>query len=98
MVREADLPADRNITVLFDAYYPCPTVVQAVEQRGWHSIRVGKSNCRLGVGRQSHRLSPYGPNCAGLARRKDVIPPIPYEVHSSRPLLRGNNDRIGYAS
>ena len=62
MVREADLPADRNITVLFDAYYPCPTVVQAVEPRGGHSIRVGKSNRRFGVGRQSHRLSPYGPN------------------------------------
>ena len=62
VVREADLPADRNITVLFDAYYLCPTVVQAVEPRGWHSIRVGKSNRRFCVGRQSHRLSTYGPN------------------------------------
>jgi SRSO17 transposase len=61
-VGQADLPATLKVTVLFDAYYLCPTVVQAVRDRGWHYIGVGKSNRRFQVGRQSHRLSRYGPN------------------------------------
>jgi hypothetical protein len=33
-----------KITVLFDAYYLCPTVARACAERGWHYIGVGKSN------------------------------------------------------
>jgi hypothetical protein len=43
-IRQANLPESMKVTVLFDAYYLCPTVVQAVEARGWHYIGVGKSN------------------------------------------------------
>ena len=61
-IRQANLPEDLKTTVLFDAYYLCPTVVQAVHDRGWHYIGVGKSNRRFQVKGQSHRLSGYGPN------------------------------------
>jgi SRSO17 transposase len=62
LIRQANLPAGSGVTVLFDAYYLCPTVVQAVRARGWHYIGVGKSNRRFQAGGQSHRLSRYGPN------------------------------------
>ena len=62
VVRDADLPAEAKVTVLFDAYYLCSTLVRAVEARGWHYIGVGKSNRRLVAHGQSHRLSTYGPN------------------------------------
>ena len=62
LIRQANLPEGSGVTVLFDAYYLCPTVVQAVRARGWHYIGVGKSNRRFQVGGQSHRLSRYGPN------------------------------------
>ena len=61
-IRQANLPAHLKVTVLFDAYYLCPTVVQAVLDRGWDYIGVGKSNRRFQAGGQSHRLSRYGPN------------------------------------
>ena len=61
-VRQANLPEDLKVTVLFDAYYLCPTVVQAVRDRGWYYIGVGKSNRRFQVKGQSHQLSRYGPN------------------------------------
>jgi hypothetical protein len=61
-VREANLPDGMEVTVLFDAYYLCPTVVRAVLARRWHYIGVGKSNRRFQVNGQSHRLSRYGSN------------------------------------
>jgi SRSO17 transposase len=61
-VRQANLPEASKVTVLFDAYYLCPTVVRAVLARGWDYIGVGKSNRRFQVGGESHRLSRYGPN------------------------------------
>jgi len=61
-IRQANLPEGMDVTVLFDAYYLCPTVVQAVQERGWHYIGVGKSNRRFTVDGRSHRLSRYGPN------------------------------------
>jgi len=61
-VRQANLPEPLKVTVLFDAYYLCPTVVRAVLDRGWDYIGVGKSNRRFQAGGQSHRLSTYGPN------------------------------------
>ncbi len=61
-IRQANLPESMKVTVLFDAYYLCPTVVQAVEARGWHYIGVGKSNRRFQADSSSHRLSTYAPN------------------------------------
>jgi len=43
-VRGAYLPATFKTTVLFDAFYLCPTVVNACKEKGWHYIGVGKSN------------------------------------------------------
>jgi SRSO17 transposase len=61
-IREANLPTHMKVTVLFDAYYLCPTVVQAVQARGWHYIGVSKSNRRFQANGQSRRISQYGPN------------------------------------
>jgi len=47
IIREADfrgLSSSRNVTVLFDAFYLCPTVTRACADKGWHYIGVGKSN------------------------------------------------------
>jgi SRSO17 transposase len=61
-VRQANLPEGLKVTVLFDAYYLCPTVVRAVLARGWDYIGAGKSNRRFRIERELHRLSRYGPN------------------------------------
>jgi hypothetical protein len=65
LIREADLPADRQVTVLFDAFYLCPAVVKACEAKGWHWIGVGKSNRNFhpatGDGTKK-KLGKYGAN------------------------------------
>lgn len=64
-IRDARLPASLTITVLFDAYYLCPTVVRACAERGWHYVGVGKSNrCFLPGGGDGtvKKLAPYGQN------------------------------------
>jgi SRSO17 transposase len=43
-VRTVELPDDLRVTVLFDAFYLCPTVTHACADRGWHWVGVGKSN------------------------------------------------------
>lgn len=61
-IRQANLPEGMPVTVMFDAYYLCPTVTEAVLARGWHYIGVAKSNRRFTQDGRSHRLSRYGPN------------------------------------
>jgi SRSO17 transposase len=58
----ATLPQQLRVTVLFDAYYLCPTVVNACQQRRWHYIGVGKSNRWFTVGSVKHKLGKYGRN------------------------------------
>mgnify|MGYP005853519915 CR=1 FL=1 len=80
-VRQANLPDGMPVTVMFDAYYLCPTVTEAVLARGWHYIGVAKSNRRFALDGRSHRLSRYGSNVlrrsgrwnkiAGLKGRRD---------------------------
>ena len=60
-IRDANLPV-ANVTVLFDSWYLCPCVVQAVRARGWHFISVAKANRAVRVGRQSHLIKTYAPN------------------------------------
>ena len=72
-VRQANLPEGMAVTVMFDAYYLCPTVTEAVRARGWHYIGVAKSNRRFAVGGQSHRLSRYGPNVLRRSGRWNKI-------------------------
>ena len=61
-IQTAKLPTNLRITVLFDAYYLCPTVANACKERGWHYIGVGKSNRWFKVGSANHKLGKYGRN------------------------------------
>ena len=61
-ITAAKLPNNLRITVLFDAYYLCPTVADACKQRGWHYIGIGKSNRWFKVGSTNHKLGKYGRN------------------------------------
>jgi SRSO17 transposase len=61
-IRTLPLTPTMKVTVLFDAYYLCATVAQAVEAMGWHYIGVGKSNRRFARDGRSHHLRTYGSN------------------------------------
>ena len=61
-IREAALPEKFNVTVLFDAFYLCPNVVNACKDRKWHYIGVGKSNRWFTVGSVKRKLAKYGRN------------------------------------
>jgi SRSO17 transposase len=61
-IREADLPEEFKVTVLFDAFYLCPNVVNACKERKWHFIGVGKSNRWFTVGSTKRKLAKYGRN------------------------------------
>lgn len=61
-IKAASLPPKFRVTVLFDAFYLCPKVVQACQAKNWHYISVGKSNRWFTVGSVKHKLGPYGRN------------------------------------
>ena len=61
-IREACLPAKFRVTVLFDAFYLCPEVVNACKEQKWHYIGVGKSNRWFTVGSVKRKLGKYGRN------------------------------------
>ena len=61
-IATATIPEQFNVTVLFDSFYLCPTVVNACKQRKWHYISVAKANRRFTVGNLSRRLGRYGRN------------------------------------
>ena len=61
-IRDAALPEKFNVTVLFDAFYLCPNVVNACKERKWHFIGVGKSNRWFTVGSLKRKLAKYGRN------------------------------------
>jgi SRSO17 transposase len=61
-IREAALPEKFNVTVLFDAFYLCPNVVNACKERKWHFIGVGKSNRWFTAGSVKRKLAKYGRN------------------------------------
>jgi len=90
-IRQATLPKGLEVTVLFDCYYLCPTVVAACQDRGWHYIGVGKPNRRFWVHGHKRRLSNYGrnvlrrsgrwcriqgPNKSGMYRLAERIGPL----------------------
>ena len=72
-IYDASLPRWLDVTVLFDCYYLCPTVVKACAIRGWHYVGVGKGNRRFTVDRTGHRLERYGQNVLGRAGRWENI-------------------------
>jgi SRSO17 transposase len=61
-IRKAALPEKFKVTVLFDAFYLCPNVVNACKERKWHYIGVGKSNRWFTVGSVKRKLAKYGRN------------------------------------
>lgn len=73
-VRMAPLPPHLRITVLFDAYYLCPTVVDACKERNWHYIGVGKSNRWFKTDSGRHKLGKYGRNVLNNSGRWVSIP------------------------
>jgi SRSO17 transposase len=62
VIREAVLPEEFKVTVLFDAFYLCPNVVNACKEQKWHYIGVGKSNRWFTVGSVKRKLAKYGRN------------------------------------
>ena len=60
VIKEAALPGKFKITVLFDAFYLCPNVVNACKDRKWHYIGVGKSNRWFTIGSIKRKLAKYG--------------------------------------
>jgi len=62
VIRDAALPEKFKVTVLFDAFYLCPNVVNACKERKWHYIGVGKSNRWFTVGSVKRKLAKYGRN------------------------------------
>jgi hypothetical protein len=62
VVRHADIPDPFDITVLFDAFYLCPAVVNACKERKWRYISVSKSNRWLTVNATKHKVGAYGKN------------------------------------
>jgi SRSO17 transposase len=61
-IREAALPEKFKVTVLFDAFYLCPNVVNACKERKWNYIGVGKSNRWFTIGSAKRKLAKYGRN------------------------------------
>ena len=61
-IRDASLPKTFRVTVLFDAFYLCPEVVNACKEQKWHYIGVGKSNRWFTVGSGRRKLGKYGRN------------------------------------
>ena len=62
VIKEAALPEQFKVTVLFDAFYLCPVVANACKERNWHYIAVGKSNRWFTVGSMKRKLDKYGRN------------------------------------
>jgi hypothetical protein len=61
-IREAPLPKEWKVVVLFDAFYLCRVVTDACRARKWHYVSMGKGNRRLWIGGQMFRLGRYGRN------------------------------------
>jgi SRSO17 transposase len=62
IVRDAEIPDKFDVTVLFDAFYLCPAVVNACKERKWTYIGVGKANRWLTVNSVKHKIGKYGRN------------------------------------
>ena len=62
IVLGADIPDKFDVTVLFDAFYLCPVVVNACKKRKWRYISVSKSNRWLTVNSIKHKVGKYGRN------------------------------------
>ena len=62
IVLGAEIPDNFDVTVLFDAFYLCPALVNACKKRKWRYIGVSKSNRWLTVNSIKHKVGKYGRN------------------------------------
>jgi len=62
IVLNADIDEKFDVTVLFDAFYLCPAVVNACKKRKWPFISVSRSNRWLTVKSAKHKIGNYGRN------------------------------------
>ena len=62
IILDTDIPDKFDVTVLFDAFYLCPAVVNACKKRKWRYIGVSKSNRWLTVNSIKHKAGKYGRN------------------------------------
>lgn len=62
IVLGAEIPDNFDVTVLFDAFYLCPALVNACKKRKWRYIGVCKSNRWLTVNSIKHKVGKYGRN------------------------------------
>jgi len=62
IILNTDFPDKFDITVLFDAFYLCPAVVNACKKRKWRYISVSKSNRWLTANSLKHKIGKYGRN------------------------------------
>jgi len=89
------LPSSMPVTVLFDAYYLCATVVQAVENKGFCYIGVAKSNRRLSIDGRSHVLRNYGSNVLRRVKKWQKITGL-QSTHTYRVAQRiGTMKKLG---
>lgn len=69
IVLDADIPDKFDVTVLFDAFYLCPAVVNACRERNWTYIGVSKANRWLTANSVKHKMGKYGRNILNRAGR-----------------------------
>ena len=62
IILDTDIPDKFDVTVLFDAFYLCPVLVNACKKRKWRYIGVSKSNRWLTVNSIKHKVGKYGRN------------------------------------
>jgi SRSO17 transposase len=62
MILGAQIPGKFDVTVLFDAFYLCPAVVNACQKRNWRYIGVSKSNRWFTANGRKHKIGSYGKN------------------------------------
>ena len=67
IVLDADIADKFDVTVLFDAFYLCPAVVNACKERKWTYIGVSKSNRWLTVNSVKHKIGKFGRNILNRA-------------------------------
>lgn len=62
IILNADIPDKFDVTVLFDAFYLCPAVVNSCKARKWTYIGVSKSNRWFTVNSVKHKIGKFGRN------------------------------------
>ncbi len=63
MISSFKAPAESMVTVLFDSYYLCPTVINACRKKGFHFISTLKSNRNLKKRGKKHKSGSYAQYC-----------------------------------